>query len=250
MLKLTIVIPTFNADAHIVDCLKSIAQVVKNRLGKTISVLVQDGVSKDETVAKVKAQKLPGVELAVAPDEGVYDAMNRATEAAQSEWIYFLGADDLLLPGFMQAVESLSKPHTVYYANVILRSNRRRYDGRFSALKLVYRNICHQGIFFPRELLLASPFDQDFPINADWVKNIELFTAASFTHIAHDVCIYNDLSGLSFGAHDDNFETQKARLFARHHGITLALLAHTAALPTWVYRTLGKPHFKNYESPD
>ncbi|WP_161787616.1 glycosyltransferase [Pseudohaliea rubra] len=240
-MKLTIIIPTFNASAHIEACLNSILATVGSYLGETIAIRVQDGASTDDTVKIANGLAVPGMEVSVQKDAGVYDAMNQAVIACRSGWVHFLGADDRLLPGFAPCLNSLVDLGKVYYANTIFSGDGRRYDGPFGPFKLIYRNICHQGIFFPRDVLASRPFDLRFPVFADWAKNIELMAAVPYQYLPLDVCLYNNTSGISRHSHDREFELAKAHLFRKHYGVGLGVLSKTAWLPTWVYKTLGHP---------
>ena len=59
-----------------------------------IEHLVIDGLSTDETVKVVEANRHPNLVLSSEPDLGVYDAMNKGLTRATGEIIGFLNADD------------------------------------------------------------------------------------------------------------------------------------------------------------
>ena len=236
---ITIVIPTLNALEHLPGCIDSIREQVGPLLGNGVEVMVRDAGSSDGTRDYLEGMELPGISSISQPDKGIYDAMNAAVAEAGSAWVFFLGADDRLLPGFGQAMARLDDGDAVYYGDVVLTSNGRRYDGRFSALKLVYRNICHQAMFFPTALLRSSPFDIRFRTHADWAKNIELMSSCSFRYLDIAVAQYCHRSGASGTLEDAAFAAEKASLFRRHHGQLLALCSLTAPLPTALYHWLG-----------
>ena len=249
-MKLTIIIPTFNASAHIEACINSILATVGSCLGETVAIRAQDGASTDDTIKIANGLAIPEIEVSVQEDAGVYDAMNQAVMACRSDWVYFLGADDRLLPGFAPCLDSLVDLGKVYYANTIFSGDGRRYDGPFGPFKLIYRNICHQGMFFPRDLLASTPFSLRFPVFADWAKNIELMAAVPYQYLPLDVCLYNSTSGISRHRHDREFERAKGHLFREHYGLAHEFLSRTAWLPTWVYKTLGRPTARGYQSEE
>ena len=87
--SISIITVTYNAAATIADCIASVA-------GQTIPVehLVMDGNSSDGT-GTLAGQLLPdGGRVVVAPDQGMYDAMNKGIALARGEVIGILNADD------------------------------------------------------------------------------------------------------------------------------------------------------------
>jgi glycosyltransferase involved in cell wall biosynthesis len=96
----TVVIPAFNAAAFIGDALRSIC-------GQTlegVEVLVVDDASTDDTVRE--AARFAGeLDLTVLtqPNAGPAAARNRGIERARGRYCAFLDADDVMLPGRLQA---------------------------------------------------------------------------------------------------------------------------------------------------
>ena len=58
-----------------------------------IQWVVKDGGSTDGTLERLRALG-DRIDLVVAPDCSVYDAMNQAIDHAHGEWVLFMGADD------------------------------------------------------------------------------------------------------------------------------------------------------------
>ncbi len=236
---ITIIIPTRNALRYLPGCVESIRQQLGSLLGQGVHVMVRDAGSSDGSQEYLAELDLPGLSSKSQPDKGIYDAMNTAVAEAGSDWVFFLGADDRLLPGFAEALARLEDRNAVYYGDVVLTSNGRRYDGRFSPLKLVYRNICHQAMFFPAALLRSSPFDVRYRTHADWAKNIELMASHEFRYLDLPIARYRDRSGASGTLEDSAFAADKATLVRRHHGLLLSLCSLTAPLPTTLYHWLS-----------
>lgn len=92
MSTVSVVIPTFNAARHIGEAIESaLAQ------GAGVAeVIVADDGSSDRT--REIAAAYP-VRLIAMPHEGVSVTRNNAVAAASGEWIAFLDADDIWLPG-------------------------------------------------------------------------------------------------------------------------------------------------------
>ena len=232
---LTIIVPTYRALADLPGCIDSIINTLHKELGDTVLVRVQDGQSDDGTVEFIHALANPGISVNSEPDDGIYDAMNKAVQDSATPWVYFLGADDRLLPGYLQMLSQLQDLSSIYYGNVLLTSNRQKYDGKFTALKLVYRNICHQAIFYPRSLLTAQPYDCRYPIKADWACNISLMSQYPFRYQNHTIALYNNEDGLSRIQQDTTFDQERNQIIHTAFGPIYFLLSVTAPFATRIY---------------
>jgi glycosyltransferase involved in cell wall biosynthesis len=98
--RFSIVTPTLNAAEFLADCLDSV--VAQRGSGIEVEHLILDGGSTDATrdiLAGYPVKMLPR-----SPDQALTAAMCLGFESAQGDLVSFLGADDLLLPGALQAV--------------------------------------------------------------------------------------------------------------------------------------------------
>jgi rSAM/selenodomain-associated transferase 2 len=91
---LSVIIPTLNAAHHLPDCLA--------RLSNVGEVIVVDGGSRDETIAIAEAA---GARVVVAP-KGRGPQLSAGGEAARGDWLFFLHADTILTPGWLEAVNA------------------------------------------------------------------------------------------------------------------------------------------------
>lgn len=93
----SVVTATFNA-AHILPrMLSSLA----GQSFRDFNVIIQDGASTDNTVEVAESfrNSVPEMIVESLPDNGIYDAWNKALDNAGArlgEWVVFLGADDYL----------------------------------------------------------------------------------------------------------------------------------------------------------
>ena len=104
--RLSILVPTWNAATTVERALESV--LVERVI--PLEVVVVDDASTDGTadVVAAIAERDPRVVLLRLPaNDGVSNARNRGLELVRGEWLAFLDADDLLLPG---ALDVLMRP--------------------------------------------------------------------------------------------------------------------------------------------
>ena len=106
-LTLSIVIPVFNEENYIADCLNSIA--AQSELPD--EVIVVDNNSTDNTAAVAK--RFPFTEIIQARRQGVLSARNRGFDAATSDIIGRIDADTVLSPGWVKSVKKAMNKETV-----------------------------------------------------------------------------------------------------------------------------------------
>ena len=93
----SVIIPAFNAEAHLGKCLSSIAS---QACDCRIEMIVIDDGSTDDT-ARI-ARSFPDVTLIQQQNQGPAAARNRGLEAATGELIAFLDSDDLWPAGKLE----------------------------------------------------------------------------------------------------------------------------------------------------
>jgi glycosyltransferase involved in cell wall biosynthesis len=176
--------------------------------------VIIDGGSKDGTQDIIKRYQDRITYWISEPDKGVYDAMNKATKVCQGQYIFFLGADDLLLPGILAEIApALISPLSIYYGNVFMTIRRTVYDGYFSPWKLAVRNICHQAIFYPSQIFQQYQYNLKYKLMADYELNIRLLGSKQyhFHYLDKLISHYQD-NGLSASNVDSVFEESKPLL--------------------------------------
>jgi glycosyltransferase involved in cell wall biosynthesis len=191
--QLSIIIPTYNSALTIEASLNSVLE----QSFKNFEIIVQDGLSKDDTVAIVERikEQSPAISIQIfkEQDQGVYDAMNKAMVRVKGEWIFFLGSDDKLYsPTILEEVfgqEGLAN-FNVMYGNVNIigdttwAKNGDIYDGEFDFNKLVSRNICHQCIFYRKTITDQIGFyNIDYVLCADWDYNLRCWAKTTFLYM-------------------------------------------------------------------
>ncbi len=210
----SIIIPVLNGATTLRQCLNSI----KEQDYPKLELIVIDGGSTDATVDILRENNDQITQWNSEPDDGVYDAMNKGIKVTSGDWVYFLGADDVLLNGFSRIIESFREHNTIYYGDVIMPVRNRLYDGRFSAYKLACRNICHQSAFYPRAVLDKHTFNLKYTGLADYELNMRCFGDPDirFEYIPETVARFQDNRGISQMRPDTIFDQEKLLLVKKN----------------------------------
>ena len=197
MVKFSIVTVSYNMADHIKKTIDS----VLGQSFKDFQYVIVDGGSKDETVEIVK-QYANAIDTFVSePDGGIYDAMNKGVRLSEGDYVIFMNVGDTFASNrtLQDIAERMTGLNGLFYGDSI----RESVDGVVSVYhektnkyQLTKKNICHQAIVYPRELLLEKGFELSFPILGDWARNIELYSKTMFHYIPIPICRYK-LDGIS-----------------------------------------------------
>jgi glycosyltransferase involved in cell wall biosynthesis len=103
-----VVIPVFNGRETIRAALASVLAGQGDCVHRII--LVDDG-SSDDTAQVVQGLGSPLIELVRTPNQGVARARNLGIEKSTAEWVAFLDADDVWMPGKLQAQLTAARKH-------------------------------------------------------------------------------------------------------------------------------------------
>jgi len=98
-LLISVVTPTLNAIRYLRDCIESTR--IQERPDVQVEHIVVDGGSSDGTVEFARSA---GCTVMTGQDEGIFDAINKGSFESNGVLLGFLGADDILLPGALDAV--------------------------------------------------------------------------------------------------------------------------------------------------
>jgi glycosyltransferase involved in cell wall biosynthesis len=201
---ISIIIVTLNAGKHLDNCLRSIiGQPFKN-----IELLIFDGGSTDNTLNIINNNSDFVSYWQSEPDNGIYDAMNKAVKRAMGQWILFLGADDVLLGGFSLMSEKLKIYNTLYYGYCLI--NNKPSNKKLTSYEISKVNVCHHAIFYPTEVFKKYYFNTKFIVYADHALNIQCWGDKSFKKKYFPYAIANySLGGFSNRIKDPVFRREK-----------------------------------------
>lgn len=189
----SIIIPTFNSEGTIHECLASLM----TQTFTSFEILIMDGVSSDHTIDIAKSFDDNRIRINSEKDIGIYDAMNKGIDMAKGEWLYFLGGDDILYDSnVLNEIKLNLSDCDVVYGNVISTRFNGVYDGEFDDSKIRSKNICHQSIFFKRSVFKKTGlFDLRFKSHADWDHNMKWFLSENIRKKFLNIIIANYADG-------------------------------------------------------
>ncbi len=223
---ISIIIATYNAAAFLQHCMDSIAA----QSFSSIEVIIIDGGSNDETIKIVNAFSAKPLQYISAPDKGIYDALNKGCKMAAGKWLYFMGADDQLLPGFSVLASKMNDENTVYYGD----SEPFHYSpdpvdfelltGQFSTYRLAKHCMNHQVILYPAAVFQKYHYDLKYRVFADYALNIRVWGDSHFQkkHFPILIAKYN-VTGFSSQNKDEVFEKEKPQIVKESMGVAVYL---------------------------
>ena len=228
---ISIVTVVYNGAATIEDTIKSVLSQSYPRL----EYVIVDGGSTDGTVEIVRRYEKQLARWVSQSDAGIYDAMNQALEMIRGDFVLFLGCDDLLWGTDVigNAAAKMSDQRLIYYGDVVMKGTGAVYDGVFSRWKIVRKNICHQSIFYPKELYKENKYSLKYPILADYEYNLRFFKQFSYLNLI--ISRFNE-SGVSGRVVDSAFNKDFHGLVRRCLGVIfyITVVMISIVRPSWL----------------
>jgi glycosyltransferase involved in cell wall biosynthesis len=218
---ISIVLVCLNAGKSIERTLQSIFTLDYPKF----ELIVIDGISDDGTIDILKDYSEKIDALIIEKDHGIYDAMNKGVKIANGDFIYFIGGDDVIVNSWLNLVGRMKAGNTIYYGNSYFPVSKKKYDGEFSTLKLLFRNICHQSIFYPRSVFDKYKFSGKYPLLADYHLNLILKRDSGFTFRYIDIltAIFSE-NGISTCEADNEFQNDRRMLIKQNYSWFFYLL--------------------------
>ena len=177
--------------------------------------IIVDGGSSDESVkviqdyvSKVKSResRVERVLWSSEPDRGIYDGMNKGTQKASGEYLYFLNGGDCLASPTVLAELIYQLDGTDFIVGRVNYSRKGQIVGQSALLseddmslyRMYLRGINHQSAFIKRGLLEQTPYDTSVKMGADWKFFVQAIVLGGATVKFIDAIFANyDISGVS-----------------------------------------------------
>lgn len=203
-------------------------------------VIVQSGslpVLQKDAISRFAAIKV----IEVSP-EGVYSAYNAGINAAEGTYVLFFGIDDIVLPGMDSVIDQLASatlPFHLFAAACYMQSVGVAVPSRWRT-SLVFRNWCHQGIFYLRNYLLSHPYQTEYKAQADHKMNIDIVSNRALRFgISKELVAYFSAGGVSSLRPDLRFRKDFPSLVAHAYGLHFGFLVKIKQLV--IDAVLGDP---------
>ena len=246
-LKITVATVTYNAAALIEATIAS----VERQNYPWVEHLIVDGNSRDDTLAHVhryqERNSVAPVRHEIVcisePDDGLYDAMNKALELATGSYIVFLNAGDRLhdadtLSRVARAAQGTAELPAVVYANTDLVDAEGRFV-RHRRLapppRLTWRSfargmlVCHQAFYARTDLARACRYDLRYRFSADFDWCVRLLKEAARRRLPVQGVGAVTADYLSEGLTTQNHQAslrERFAIMAHHYGLVPTLLRH------------------------
>ena len=166
---LSIVIPVLEPDAELGRCMHCIQGAFIGTLMPEVIV-----VTPERFVAQTQSL-FPWARVYAETRRGIYAAMNDGARASRADYLYFLGKDDIVLPTLRSAVTLLARERPFVLCCDVYWGSRGVYRGAPSRLRLLARNLCHQGVIYSREAFdRHGPYLRRMRVQADHLLNLKI----------------------------------------------------------------------------
>lgn len=113
MIKLSVIIPVYNVEQYIENCLRSVSE--NNLSENEFEVLVIDDESPDASISKIDylIEKHKNIHLFRQKNKGLGGARNLGINKAKGTYILFLDSDDIVLPNSLKEITACAIDHNL-----------------------------------------------------------------------------------------------------------------------------------------
>ena len=264
MIKVTIIIPTFNRGY----CLAESIQSVLDQNFSDFELIVVDDGSTDNTAEVIK--QFSGIhKIRIKKNQGVSFARNLGIKQARGEWIAFLDSDDLWerdkLATQIKWVECNPEYHAVYTDEIWIRNGvrvnamkkHRKYSGD------IFRHCLPLCIVSPSSVLLRNQllselggFDESMPVCEDYDLGLRISIRFPFHFIEEKLIVKR-------GGHEDQLSRkfwgmdrwrvyslkkllQENRMNEEQRGLVMEMLVEKCNILACGYGKRGKSQDEDY----
>ena len=102
--KFSIIIPVYNADKYLAECIESCINQAPYKIGEDIEVICINDGSTDKSLDILKEYEGKGITVINQENLGVSSARNNGISAAKGEFIWFVDSDDVIEPRCLSVI--------------------------------------------------------------------------------------------------------------------------------------------------
>lgn len=164
----TVITVTYNAQ----DFLEKTILSVIGQDYQDIEYIIIDGGSTDGTLDIIKKYEKEISFWINEPDQGVYDAMNKAIDMSSGEWINFLNAGDSFIDTDVVStiISCTDEKCDLIIGNINYVNENSAREIKAAGLEYAFDGMfcCHQALFTRMSIMKRFKFDTAFKIAADY----------------------------------------------------------------------------------
>ncbi len=173
----TVITVTYNACQTLGRTMKS----VQEQTYPWIEHIIMDGKSTDSTIALIKQLKNENTQWVSEKDNGIYDAMNKATEWAKDSYICYLNAGDAFydkdtVQKLINTAQNNDQPDILYGETVVVNNEGEfLYNRRLKApTTLSWKSfkqgmlVCHQAFIINKNVFEPYDLSYQYSSDVDW----------------------------------------------------------------------------------
>lgn len=182
---------------------KTIQSVINQTYFNKIEYIIIDGLSTDSSSDVINKYKNYFSYWISEADSGIYDAMNKGTNVATGEYLFYLNSGDTLYRNnIIEDIYPQLNTYDIVYGGV-------EYDGEKRVIRipdekldfLYFSKRCsvfHQGAFINRQLLIDQPYDTSYKLMGDvnFFFNAICVKKATYKRIVTKIAVF-DTTGIS-----------------------------------------------------
>lgn len=172
----SIIVVTYNNADGLRRTLKSIRQLDYEQK----EVIVMDGGSQDES-QDIMAANQDVISFSVSEkDNGIYNAMNKGIGHAKGDFVVFMNAGDVFADSGVLSLVS-QYDGDIILGEDIYGGKRRKLKDTMTLYDLLSLGICHQAVYYRREVLQKYGFDESYKLIADLKSVVEPYVKDHIT---------------------------------------------------------------------
>lgn len=242
----TVITVTYNAQHTVLRTLKS----VQEQTYSNIEHIIVDGNSTDGTIALIEQHQSESTQWISEKDNGIYDAMNKATAMAKGQYICYLNAGDTFykkntVEKLISVSQQYQQPDILYGETVIVDNEGTiLHNRRLKAPERLHWKsfkqgmlVCHQAFIIKRSLF--EPYDTTYRYSSDVDWCIRLMKESKSIANTHQILIKYLNEGVTTANRKASLK-ERYHIMAKHYGSVSTILLHA----WFVVRALLNPEKK------
>ena len=189
---ITIVTVVYNGQEHLEETILSVV----NQTYSNVEFIIIDGGSTDNTIDIIRKYEHAIDYWISEKDEGIYDAMNKASELAKGEWINYMNCGDSFCNN--EIIEKIQfnqySKYVMVYGNTKVFSGDRDFIKVLKSFKMskinlsifMTRVVCHQAVFYNRNIKFKYP--DRYKLKGELYSYLEYLNYGKAIRLNLDIC--------------------------------------------------------------